>query len=441
MQFELTISPAYVSNCNWGTWEALREFLQNTIDGDQAGYPMDIKYDPANECLKLYNKGAELKPEHLILGVTSKSEGQFRGKFGEGFKLGMLVFCRQAMDNNYKGCPIEIQTGKQIWRPSIKYSNTFKTDLMIVDVSTGRECNGVQVTINNISLADWMDLKTKILSLHKEYKKISTDSGDILTDPLHKGQLYVKDLWVSKLPEDSPYGYNLGSAELDRDRRMADTYSVRAAVAHIIEMAALEGHFNNKQLLALFEANDSLEARGFAWRATTTKFKELVTKAWQAENGEKTIPVTAISEASVINSYGLSAKVTTSVMVNIIGQFTGTLEKLQVENILAIKRIVPSEELPTATNIYIRDVCHRFSTILEHEINVTIVEFKNPNIHGTCRADGYIAISVDALTSKVYFINVLIHELGHLKGDKDLTAAHMNEVTSISAKLLASFME
>lgn len=91
--FDLTIGPDYVPL--WGIWEATREFIQNALDGAQDGYAFDI-HRGQNGTVVIRNKGAVLLPRHLILGQTSKAGGEYRGQYGEGFKLGMMALCRIA---------------------------------------------------------------------------------------------------------------------------------------------------------------------------------------------------------------------------------------------------------------------------------------------------------------------------------------------------------
>lgn len=430
--FELTISPDYVPN--WGTWEATREFIQNCLDGHQAGYPSDIRYDFLSNTLHLFNKGAELKPEHLVLGITTKGEGSFRGKFGEGFKLAMIVLCRQARCYDQPHIPVEIQTGKNIWRPSIAFSAKFGTELLNVDVSTTKDCGGLLVSIPNIQPDEWLNIRTKVLNLNKDYSKIRSIFGDILLDEEHRGQLYVKDLWVSKLPDESSYGYNLKHAELDRDRRMADSYTVRHCVANILESTITSRQLDAVKFVDCLDNDACLEARALAWHSCSSDFKKIIANAWLAKHPEA-IPVEGMVEASEVHAFGRKACITSKVVINIIGDITGTHSKLKSENHFAINRFVPPEELTEAQTLWILSTCIRFQNILQEKVDVSIVEFANDQLLGLWKEDR-ILISLKCLISRESFIDTLIHELGHRNGAPDLTAEHMNEVTLIASRLI-----
>ena len=87
---ELTINTGYVSS--WDLWSACREILQNALDAHDQGYKMTImRGKGANPTVYIKNEGVSLDRKALLLGTTSKDGGGFRGKFGEGLKLALLV--------------------------------------------------------------------------------------------------------------------------------------------------------------------------------------------------------------------------------------------------------------------------------------------------------------------------------------------------------------
>lgn len=117
--YELPISPNYV--CNWGIKEAVREILQNAIDSEQCGYPKKVLYSPDCSVLTIINEGARLPLSSLVLGCSSKSDiDGMIGKFGEGYKLALVVLLR-------KGFSVDIINGMEEWTPSFVYSDKFKT--------------------------------------------------------------------------------------------------------------------------------------------------------------------------------------------------------------------------------------------------------------------------------------------------------------------------
>lgn len=56
--YELPLSPNYV--CNWGVKEAIRELLQNAIDGEHCGHKKSIRYNEEERVLYIINENTKL---------------------------------------------------------------------------------------------------------------------------------------------------------------------------------------------------------------------------------------------------------------------------------------------------------------------------------------------------------------------------------------------
>ena len=72
--YELPISPNYV--CNWGIKEAIREILQNAVDGEKCGHNKEVVYDDKNLTLSIISRNTKLSKSTLVLGCSSKNEGK-----------------------------------------------------------------------------------------------------------------------------------------------------------------------------------------------------------------------------------------------------------------------------------------------------------------------------------------------------------------------------
>ena len=124
--YELPLSPNYV--CNWGVKEAIRELLQNAIDGEHCGHKKSIRYNEEERVLYIINEDTKLPKSSLVLGCSSKDsiDGMI-GKFGEGYKLALIVLLR-------KGFKIDIINADEEWKPRFANSEKFDTQVLTIDI-------------------------------------------------------------------------------------------------------------------------------------------------------------------------------------------------------------------------------------------------------------------------------------------------------------------
>ncbi len=78
----LTIDPNY--RPKWKFWEGVRELIQNAKDADEfEGMKMHVKHLPQTDKLVISNENCSLSMHLLLLlGATSKTDTQQRGRFG-----------------------------------------------------------------------------------------------------------------------------------------------------------------------------------------------------------------------------------------------------------------------------------------------------------------------------------------------------------------------
>lgn len=223
--YEITISPNYVSN--WGIKEAIRELLQNAIDAETNGYNKIINYD--GQTLNITSNGVDLQAKDLILGCSSKEDQDgMIGKYGEGFKLALVVLLR-------KGMNIEIQNGNKIWIPSFKISETFGTQVLNIEEieSSGNE---LTFSISPVDQQLYNSLLDYFPCIDDSFgRTVDCDNGQILLDKKFKGKMYVEGLYI-QTDDNFQYGYNFNSdvVELDRDRKAINYYELRALTAQSI---------------------------------------------------------------------------------------------------------------------------------------------------------------------------------------------------------------
>lgn len=121
-KFELSMVSDYVKT--WDYKDAIREIVQNALDqskDDTDNY--DISYEQSDHSLIISTKTGVLERKSMLLGNSTKRDDDSTiGKFGEGYKLALLVLSRDG-----KNVIIENAGAGEIWTPSIVKSRRWET--------------------------------------------------------------------------------------------------------------------------------------------------------------------------------------------------------------------------------------------------------------------------------------------------------------------------
>lgn len=223
-KYELPISPNYVNN--WGIKEAIRELLQNAIDGETEGYEKEIDYSDGVLTIRNYN--ITLSPNSLVLGCSSKTDqDNMVGKYGEGYKLALVVLLR-------KGLTVSIINGDKIWTPCFTNSKKFNSQVLVIKEEDSEEDEGfIEFCINGIPQNVYEKLKDDFPCIDNNFGEVvETEMGQILLDRRFRGKMFVSGLYIQS-DTNFEYGYNFNSdiVELDRDRKAINYYELRALTA------------------------------------------------------------------------------------------------------------------------------------------------------------------------------------------------------------------
>jgi hypothetical protein len=226
MKFTLPISPEYVAH--WGLWEAVREIYQNALD--------ERTHDPACEVAICYSDGrilistskGKLSTDSLVLGKTSKRDDpKQRGKFGEGYKLALLVLRRL-------GHYVAISTGEELWLPQIEFDDIWNSDVLNVYVKFPESSHdGVEFSIDSVSESQWEEISCNI--------RLDAEKKEIIFGEQEKGRIYVGGLYVTTAKSfHCGYAFRAGEIKLDRDRGMVSGFDLAWATSQIWEGTASE---------------------------------------------------------------------------------------------------------------------------------------------------------------------------------------------------------
>ena len=224
-KYELPISLGYVES--WGTREAIREILQNSIDANEMGYYKEINYDENTETLTITNRRAKLPISSLVLGGSSKREMENQiGHEGEGYKLALVVLLR-------KGYNVRILNSDKEWIPSFEFSEKFNSKILTIHSKSIEDTNKVSFIIKGITPTVYNDLYKYFPCIDDDFgETVECSTGSILLDERFKGKMFVGGLYIQD-DNNFSYGYNFNSdaVTLDRDRKAINYHDLRALTA------------------------------------------------------------------------------------------------------------------------------------------------------------------------------------------------------------------
>ena len=225
---ELSLVTNYVKS--WTLLEAIREILQNSIDQETVNPENKMSITFSDGELRITNALSVLYPTSLLLGASTKQEdNRFIGKFGEGYKLALLVLCRL-------GYEVEILNygKKEKWTPFLKVSRNYLAEVLAIRIEkfvfTSVPDANLTFVVKGISDEDWEAIKSQTLQLCDipPDSQLVTTRGSILLGSEYKTLIFVNGLYICKAAQ-LQYGYNFapGSIPLDRDRNMIRDFDLQ----------------------------------------------------------------------------------------------------------------------------------------------------------------------------------------------------------------------
>lgn len=428
-KIQLTIETSYLPN--WGTREGVRELVQNARDAETEHYaPMTVTYEKG--LLRLHNEGTTLSNAALLLGHTSKANrSDTIGKFGEGLKLGILALVRA-------GHVVTIRTGSEVWTPTLEFSQTFGAQVLTFDIAGGRKYkNRVSVEIGGISAEDWAEYHQMFLFLNKvpEENQIKTYSGTLLLGKEMKGKVFVKGIFVQHDPQ-LQYGYDLTNAELDRDRKMIESYNLKYKTQNI-QFAALSvnsslfDQFNT----ALLNPPPELQNLEYTAHQVPEEARQFVHARFLLTHGENAVPVANLAEAEQIEHLGVRGVITTDSHRAVLQKTMGTIHTIRERLEKESTREYTLSDLSDAERVNLEDAFQLVNGVASLDLaNLHIVDFRSPGMEGQY-VDGTVSLARKLLADPDLTLSVLIHEVAHDVGG-DGSKSHIQKIEDLWTKIV-----
>lgn len=228
-RYELSLSENYVSD--WGVVEAVREIFQNALDQEtqQEDNPMFFTLGATH--VAIGNKASRLDIKSLLLGESTKRDDESTiGKFGEGYKLALLVLARLG-----KKVVIYNYQAREVWASKLVESKKYAgAKILTITVQNNYfwqkvPNNDLTYVIDGLTPKELEEIKRSNLHVQPpaENTVLNVTQGQILTSHDQKGRVYVNGLFVSEV-DTIKYGYNIKPQfmKLDRDRKMVNHFDL-----------------------------------------------------------------------------------------------------------------------------------------------------------------------------------------------------------------------
>jgi hypothetical protein len=413
--FVTMITPGYVPK--WGTFECLREFLQNAKDEeDQHHHKMEVKYHKG--WLRISNHGASIDRKALLLGESSKAKrADLRGQYGEGLDLAMLAGVRA-------GYEIRVYTCTEVWTPKIERVERFDSELLVIRTRTRKTSgNGVEARVK-LPLEDWLEARQlfRFLVSGEEEDQIEVTGGTILFHPDRKGQIFAKGIYVTTLPS-LAYGYDLLDVKLDRDRQMVDIWDLRWDLAAMLKEGVAK---HPKKLSAPVYGmlrDKTEESHGMEY-AAAGEFVDTMAAQFTQEHGKDAVPVDSMGESQQLDHLGAQGVVVSDTLKKVLERKLKTARQVRqelehcTEQEHSWQDLEPPEQAVLA---HAAKLIHEVTADLRSSTGLDplmdrlhVVTFKKDDILGTHdRKTGNIEIARRALTDPHTTLSTLVHEEAH----------------------------
>lgn len=425
-----------ISYCpRWTLQHAIREVVQNAQDCKSLGGTAE--YTHRGDTLTVTSTGGgSLDERALVFGETSKADdNRTIGQFGDGLKVALVVFARL-------GVPVRIDTGRQFW--------TLSVDDGVVHVVTRNKSlathrDRVVFEIPGVSGDDWREWRKGFLFLQNDSPAGHvTPWGTVLTDPCHKGCIYVQGILIERRDRLScGYNFDRGVLTISRDREVVDGWMLENYMRYMLGHAAKSDAGAAAVVMGML-SNDAEDLRNLS-NPTAVFGSDFAAKALASFQGAhgNALAVSSQDEALRAGQNGFSAVLVPAALQKV-------LESAGLPSVnAAIDRRSTEVSEIHAVDSLAEDERERFSNVLgwlnsalvnadEPSAIVDVVTFANPTLLGLHdSATGIVKLARRNLSDTGRLAGTLIHEVAHRAGG-DGTPAHRQEIERLFGLVAAA---
>lgn len=278
-RIEYPITASYMAH--WDRVKALRELLQNAIDSGE--YIVD---DSNYSHITITNRLTQpVTLDELTLFGDSNKTDEHIGRFGEGFKLAMLVFARTP------DIKIEVSIG------NCKLHSVIESNRFVVYADEADQlpfAETFKVTIDYLGVCE--DIRSLLLSRHPLRLLFSDGAGNQVLEPLdHRSRLFVAGMYICDIDTTYSYNFHPKTLSLGRDREAVSDFDLQQ------QSARLWADYGDPVLVAEMMHADVLDVRNVRYWLNA-RIKEAMKAHFFSTYGEDAILATSPVEAEILRT-------------------------------------------------------------------------------------------------------------------------------------------
>jgi hypothetical protein len=252
--------------------------------------------------------------------------------------------------------------------------------------------------------------------------------------------LYVKGIYVGEMPDKCKFSYNL-NLELDRDRKVANPWSVRSALATTIQNLWKDGHLSTEDVVSFFKEESGESVALLSYSYLCPELGKAILESMK--NGDTdVIHVTSETDAELAKSLGFKPMTVNAPLFKFLDATTKKfVDVLEMRKGLP-KRKFTLDEIDADQKSVLIWAIDKIQQVDGHISFATmeIVEFWSDGVESMfirhSDEEVTIQIGIDVLSHHAQLIASLVREVGRFYGELG-TKAHRSACEKIFSEMIA----